>query len=66
MDWNPLKIEIDHLILALKSEFLLNHSPILLESDFQSSTIRFWMPNHLSLLNVDKAQYKLKFKEKLF
>ena len=38
------------MILTLKSESLYNSHQNLLESDFESSTISFCDPNHLSLL----------------
>ena len=44
-----VKIEIHDTILTLKSESLSNHSPNLLEYNFESLTIRFGSPNHLSL-----------------
>ena len=43
-----IKIEIDNMFLTLKFEWAYNRCLILLESDFESSFIRFWNPNKLS------------------
>ena len=53
MDQNPPKIEIDCQSLTLKSELSLDCHLNLLESDFESSTIRFGMPNRLTLDGIE-------------
>ena len=50
----------DDMILTLESELSYNHCPNLLESDFESPTIRFGDPNRLSLLTGIQLQIYVK------
>ena len=53
-------------ILTLKSELLYNRRPNSLESDYESLTIQFGSPNHLSILSTAYHPFadKKKFNEK--
>ena len=56
-DQNYIQILIVDSIVSLESDSYRNHRPNSLESKFESLTIQFWVPNHLSLVQSDIKFY---------